>query len=1114
MSKKHMFGLLLGLLSVSQASPTELLWEIGTADNSASEFALAPGGYSQFTDDGMFVVGASDAAEDWPYVHPGPSDGWAGSRPHTFSVAFVLEAAPQDGDCTLRLDLVDTQQAYPPALRVLVNDTEFRHATPKGSGQSVYGDFAKGREHHVAVSFPARLLTAGLNEIAITNSRGSWLIYDWVGLEAPGSLKLARGQLPAARIGKVECTPLLVEDGGALCQIVRVPIRCFCDPTEAVVRITGAEPVSVALTKGRHVVEVHLPAVEAETSATLTVQMAGEVLAERELVLKPARKWVIYMLHHTHLDIGYTHVQTEVEAIQWRHLEQAIELARATATYPPGAQYKWLPEGLWAVDSYLRQAPMAKRREFIDAVRRGWIGLDALYGNELTALCRPEELFELTYFARELSKRYGLTIDSAMISDVPGYTWGLIPVLAHSGVKYLSIGPNAGHRIGYTLSEWGDKPFYWVSPSGKHKVLCWVHAKAYSLFHHSANRDQVRRGSDGRLFLKYIKDLEEAGFPYDMLTIRHNIGGDNGPPDPELPEFVKEWNATYAYPRFIIATTSEAFHDFEAKYGDMLAEVRGDFTPYWEDGAGSSAQETSVNREAAERLVQAQTLWAMLNPRAYPAAEFHAAWRNAILYDEHTWGAYNSISEPECDFAQQQWRIKQAFALDADAQSRMLLDRVLAPHKASVREVKAVCVFNTCSWLRTDMVVLPREWGLPGDLVKGADGQPVPSQRDPSGCLLFLAKDVPPLGAARFTVHAGEAHVAGQAKAEGNRLSNRLLTVTIDEATGAISSLKCKGIPKDLVDRGDGLGLNDYFYVAGRNPKDPKRNGPVQVTVKQNGPLAASVVVTSDAPGCRKLVREVRVIAGLNRVDISDMVYKEKVYDQEGVHFAFPFNVPDGVMRMDIPWAVVRPEVDQLPGSCKNYFTVQRWVDVSNDAYGVTWATVDAPLIEIGAITADPRAVGWLKVVPPSTTLYSYVMNNYWETNYKAAQEGLITFRYSLRPHGPYSQGEAQQFGIERSQPLIVIPAREDAQPLASLFRVEPAGVIVTSVTPSEDGRAIMVRLFNATGDAQHASVTWGDPAPKSVFLSDLTEAARADAPTAISMAPYEILTLRAPLAI
>jgi hypothetical protein len=71
-------------------------------------------------------------------------------------------------------------------------------------------------------------------------------------------------------------------------------------------------------------------------------------------------------------------------------------------------------------------------------------------------------------------------------------------------------------------------------------------------------------------------------------------------------------------------------------------------------------------------------------------------------------------------------------------------------------------------------------------------------------------------------------------------------------------------------------------------------------------------------------------------VDIINIIDKEKIYKQEGVHLAFAFNVPNGVMRMDTSWAVVRPETDQLLGACKNYFTVQRWIDVSNKDYGVT----------------------------------------------------------------------------------------------------------------------------------------------------------------------------------
>ena len=120
--------------------------------------------------------------------------------------------------------------------------------------------------------------------------------------------------------------------------------------------------------------------------------------------------------------------------------------------------------------------------------------------------------------------------------------------------------------------------------------------------------------------------------------------GDNGSPDEKVADVVRDWNARYASPRLTITTTAQAFREFEQRYGDKLPEYSGDYTPYWEDGAASSALETAMNRASAERLVQAETLWAMRNPAPFPAAAFQDAWRNVLLYSEHTWGAHNSIS--------------------------------------------------------------------------------------------------------------------------------------------------------------------------------------------------------------------------------------------------------------------------------------------------------------------------------------------------------------------------------------------------------------------------------------------------------------------------------------
>ena len=1095
-----------GGLAGSAAGQSRLLWQIGKADNNTAEFALGPDRSNQyssgFPNDAMFVAGQSDPKQDWPYIQPGPADAWAGSKSHIFTILFGIETAPIEGQAELVLDFVDTHSAVPPRMDIKINDTSFIRKTPRGAGDaSAHGEPEKGREHRLVIPFPAKALKSGNNHITITSLAGSWVLYDYVTLTVPSGVETGPVE-PTTRLLNVHTRPFLVKrDDGKLYQPVQASVLHIGEPVEATVTIDGLKSVTQSLDPGFKVIEGFAPAVDQPTAVEVVVNVAGQPIGRRKPTLEPVRKWEVWLLHHSHVDIGYTHVQTEVEQKHWQYFQQVIDLARKSADFPGGSPFKWNVEVLWAVDSYLKHASPAEREIFIHAVKKGWIGLDALYGNELTALCRPEELIRLVEYAQILRNRYEVTIDSAMITDVPGYTWGIVPVLAQSGVKYFSVGPNRGHRIGYTLSTWGDKPFYWESPCGKHKILCWVAGEGYSFFHSG-------RLDGGRLF-DYLSRLADSDYPYDMLQLRYSIGGDNGPPDPDLSEFVKNWNDKYAYPKIIVATTSEMFREFERRYGDTLSRIRGDFTPYWEDGAGSSARETAMNRQAAERLVQAETLWAMLDPANYPVEQFYEAWRNVILYDEHTWGAHCSISRPDSEFTKAQWKIKQAFALNADVQSYNLLNNALAQHRSTEKSIMAMDVFNTSSWTRTDLVIVPKSITVPGDIIKEADGKNMKSQRLSTGELAFLAEDVAPFSAKRFTFHSGEASASGNATARRASLSNNMISLTVNQKTGAIQSLKWKALNADLVNQKSGLGLNDYFYVAGRDPKDPQRNGAVNISVKEQGPLVASLLIESDAPGCQQLTRELRLVDGMDRVDIITIIDKQKIYKQEGVHLAFDFNVPEGVMRMDTPWAVVQPEADQLPGACKNYFTVQRWIDVSNETYGVTWATMDAPLVEVGAITSDPRAVGWIKRIEPSTTLYSYVMNNYWETNYKAGQEGPTTFRYSITPHKAFDPGAATRFGVERSQPLVIVPVDDKAPARPSILSVEPARAVVTAFKPSTDGKARIVRLFNAGGHTEKVTLTWAKPAPENVWRSNLAEEKGPRLVGPIEMTPYEIVTLR-----
>jgi hypothetical protein len=275
------------------------------------------------------------------------------------------------------------------------------------------------------------------------------------------------------------------------------------------------------------------------------------------------------------------------------------------------------------------------------------------------------------------------------------------------------------------------------------------------------------------------------------------------------------------------------------------------------------------------------------------------------------------------------------------------------------------------------------------------------------------------------------------------------------------------------VDRAHGE-WNEYEYVRGRSSSAAEGVTGVRLVVAEPGPVLARLTVISAAPSAMSLVRTYTLGSGSDFLELSTSIDKAPVRSKEAVHIGFPFQVPGGQVRLDVPWAIVRPDSDQLPGADRNVFTVDRWADVSNDSIGVTWATLDASLIEVGGMWAEDwhhedGTEGWLTHLPATQVLYSYVMNNYWHTNFKADQPGLVTFRYAIRPHGPWDPAAAERFGIERSQSLV--PAVADTRrrvPPPALTSSDPA-VIVTSLTPA--GRnAIVVALFNPT-DRPHTTI-------------------------------------------
>ncbi len=896
--------------------------------------------------------------------------------------------------------------------------------------------------------------------------------------------------------------------------------------------LQGVDQLTVLLPAGATVTN--------DCRVTFTLRQGNQSVA-KSVTVPAKRQWTVYIYPHAHVDIGYTAPQDIVQKIHMRNVDVGIDLGHKTVNYPEGARHVWNTEAEWVVESYMRAATPEKKAAFIETVKKGWICLDANYDNANTSVFSDEEFIHYFRNGIDMRKLTGKPVDTMVQVDVPGMSWGVVEAAAQCGVRGVFSFPNHVARIGTIREAWEQKPFWWVAPDGKSRVLFvqgWPYGMGYVLKGSKIKSPPYRSPADrypesliGQIpnpVQEYRKDLdrlsmgdpsanfldpfiftdtarrEREGSPYDIYVMTWSMA-DNSLVDADLPDAVKAWNEKYAYPRLVISGAHDIMMAFEKKFGDIIPEVRGDYTEYWTDGLGTDARRAGYNRLAKERLVQTETLWTMLHGDSdspAPVSAFNDAWRWVMLGSEHTWGYYN----PDVPFAKGVEATKASYFENADKTSRQLLAQTLAPITKPGSET--IAVLNSLSWNRTGLVTVKTA----GNRVLDDQDAEVPSQRLTTGELAFLASNVPALGSRTYRVTSGSFTGSG-CRIAGNTLDNGLVKVTLNPQTGDIASLICKG--HEFVDAKSPYALNSYRYLRGAD-KPAQATGPTDVVikVKETGPLVVSLLVESKAEGCNKLTREIRLIAGQPWVECLDTLDKISTRHKEGVHFGFAFNVPGGTTRMDIPWGVMTPERDQLPGGNRNWLTFQRWVDISNDKTGVTWTSIEAPLIEFGDITGNVLgdAVGakyWLAHLPETQTVFSWALNNLWFTNFPLEQGGIIPFHYAILPHAAYDPVTANRFGLEQNRPLVPVQAGQN--PVAKPFVVvDNPRVFVSTLKPSEDGQAVILRLRSLSDKPVTVKLTWPAGQPKSIHycLADEIPAGGLIG-SSVNMLPWGALTLR-----
>lgn len=150
----------------------------------------------------------------------------------------------------------------------------------------------------------------------------------------------------------------------------------------------------------------------------------------------------ILVLFKTHLDVGFTDLSGNiVNKYNENYIPKAIAVAEELEKRGVKEGFVWTT-GSWLIDQYLDVADGEQTALMDKAIKKGyirWHGLPFTTHSEVA----DKSLFEYGLnMSQKLDKKYGVKTIGAKMTDVPGHTKAIVPLIKNAGIEFLHIGVN------------------------------------------------------------------------------------------------------------------------------------------------------------------------------------------------------------------------------------------------------------------------------------------------------------------------------------------------------------------------------------------------------------------------------------------------------------------------------------------------------------------------------------------------------------------------------------------------------------------------------------------------------------------------------------------------
>lgn len=790
----------------------------------------------------------------------------------------------------------------------------------------------------------------------------------------------------------------------------------------------------------------------------------------------------ILVLPHTHHDVGYTDTPSESEMLHLEALSTGINLSLEDAK-PGHAQMKWTVEVSRPLLRLLDSDPRAIER-VLKANQKGRLAITGGYLNMTQLVGHGGYDRMLSHINRFRS--LGLVVNAVQHGDINGLSWGLVSSMARHGIPNLLMALNPDHgRAPVTQPS-----VFWWKGSDTSKVLVILHAHYIT-----ATEWGMLDGNhpDETEVFEYLEALEaRADYKFPFAVV--HAAFDNRAPSKALAHSVDLWNQSHPDLPMSIVTVDDAIAKYRQHPLDGLAEYSGEWADWWAHGHGSSATEVSIAREAARLARSSQTVIGLANaeglrlPRPEERGQWYAqpfaahsheqiasiadsVYEQLCLFEEHTWGAAEAVRSPYSRFSRVHWHSKAGFAYKAYEHSHVLSSQALGrvadasgppPLYSTGRPAKEILLVNPSPH--------PQEEILP----VAFDG----SELEVHAKLApYEVKMTDALSSSDYSIveHKGPCTLdLGQ------------FTVRFDPERGGITSILDRGV--ELVDQNSSNPfaaiVDEVVQEGSTHPAlDNRRNfhpstpGPEfdYFTAKGSPDIKQRIGsgwtdVTYQVALGDTLTAQVRFSVVGSHIQLAVTVDKRERYEIESVFVSFPFAIAHPRFLVETADAVFQAFDEQLPDTCRDWYSIQNAIGLQGNDRGILWGTLDAPLVQLsgfhtGTWSRDRKA--------EKSHINSWLYNNLYFTNFRAAQSGRDVFRFTFESTSAVDKSNVYDFGRRLSTPIIAraLASNLRVHEMAHLMVQEPE-VEVSNPVPTADGET-QIRLNTTRLSKPVVHVSW-----------------------------------------